>query len=449
MASASVPVEAELRLGPAAVPAENRFSVLDSFLFYGTFGVLLLGPLAFGAVEAWAIFLLEMAATLLLLLWTARQLLSGRLQITWNPLFAPMLAFSGILAVQIALRTSAYRYATANSALIYVVYGILSFLAVQSLQRSSQVKAVAWIFSIFGSTLAVFSIVQGIAENGKLYWLRTPRFGGWIYGPYVSHNHYAGLMEMLFPIALVLALTRHLRRDVKYLPVLAAVLMASTIFLCGSRGGMIAFVVQLATLGFIMKARKNRATLTAPVVLVGIAALVLWAGGAGFMTRVASIHSEARNELNTGLRLRIYRDGLRMFTYKPVLGWGLGTFPTVYPQFRSFYTNKFVNHAHNDYVQLLVETGLAGAIVMVWFLASLYRSGWRKLGNWQEDLNGAVALAALMGCTGILVHGLLDSNLQVPANAALFYTLAAIATANTKFGSHRRLRHHRHSTPPA
>jgi O-antigen ligase len=201
--------------------------------------------------------------------------------------------------------------------------------------------------------------VQGIAENGKLYWLRTPRFGGWIYGPYVSHNHYAGLMEMLFPIALVLALTRHLRRDVKYLPVLAAVLMASTIFLCGSRGGMIAFVVQLATLGFIMKARKNRATLTAPVVLVGIAALVLWAGGAGFMTRVASIHSEARNELDTGLRLRIYRDGLRMFTYKPVLGWGLGTFPTVYPQFRSFYTNKFVNHAHNDYVQLLVETGLS------------------------------------------------------------------------------------------
>ena len=449
MASASVPVEAELRPGPAAVPAENRFKVLDSFLFYGTFGVLLLGPLAFGAVEAWAIFLLEMAATVLLLLWTARQLLSGCLQITWNPLFAPMLGFGGILAVQIALHTSAYRYATANSALIYGVYGILSFLAVQSLQRSSQVKALAWIFSIFGSTLALFSIVQSIAGNGKLYWLRTPRFGGWIYGPYVNHNHYAGLMEMLFPIALVLALSRHPRRDVRYLPALAVVLMASTIFLCGSRGGMIAFVVQVATLGFIMKARKNRATLTAPLVLVGIAALVLWAGGAAFMTRVASIHSEARSELNTGLRFRIYRDGLGMFTYKPVLGWGLGTFPTVYPQFRSFYTNKFVNHAHNDYVQLLVETGLSGAIVILWFLASLYRGGWRKLGNWQEDLNAAVALAALMGCTGILVHGLLDSNLQVPANAALFYTLAAIATANTKFGSHRRLRHHRHSMPPA
>ena len=45
---------------------------------------------------------------------------------------------------------------------------------------------------------------------------------------------------------------------------------------------------------------------------------------------------------------------------KPVLGWGLGTFPVVYPEFRSFYTNFFVNEAHNDYLQLLAEMGLLG-----------------------------------------------------------------------------------------
>ena len=45
----------------------------------------------------------------------------------------------------------------------------------------------------------------------KLYWIRTPRFGGWIYGPYVNHNHYAGLMEMLAPIPLIFALTRRAR----------------------------------------------------------------------------------------------------------------------------------------------------------------------------------------------------------------------------------------------
>jgi len=37
----------------------------------------------------------------------------------------------------------------------------------------------------------------------QLYWMRQPRSGGWIYGPYVNHNHYAGLMEMLVPIPLI------------------------------------------------------------------------------------------------------------------------------------------------------------------------------------------------------------------------------------------------------
>ena len=56
------------------------------------------------------------------------------------------------------------------------------------------------------------------------------------------------------------------------------------------------------------------------------------------------------------------------------------------------------------------------------------------------DINGAVALAALVGCTGILVHSFFDFNLQVPANAALFYVLCAIAAAESRFGSHRRRR---------
>jgi hypothetical protein len=53
---------------------------------------------------------------------------------------------------------------------------------------------------------------------------------------------------------------------------------------------------------------------------------------------------------------------------------------------------------------------------------------------------GAVALACLLGCTGTLIHGFVDSNLQIPANAALFYSLCAIAAAKTKFGMRRRRR---------
>ena len=448
MASAELLTPANQNLAPTVV-AGGRFRVLDSILLYGTFSLLLVGPLAFGAVEPWAIFALSLGAVSLFLVWISRQLISGCLRVVPNALFAPMLAFALVLGLQLTFRTSAYAYATQSGVLLYCVYAVFAFLAAQFLQRTAQVKVLTAILITYGSLVALFAIVQSLSSNGKLYWVRTSGSGGWIYGPYVSHNHYAGLMEMLVPIALIAALNRNLRGNWKWAPASAAVLMASTIFLSGSRGGMIAFLVQMVFFAIMLSAEKNRQnTWIAAAILVVIAALILWVGGLDVVSRIGSIHSETRSELDNGLRLRIDRDGLRMISMRPILGWGLGTFPEVYPQFRSFYTNKFVNRAHDDYLQLAVETGLLGFAVAMWFVLVLYLAALKKIKDWQWDLNGAVALAALLGCTGILVHSFLDSNLQIPANAALFYVLTNVATAKTSFGSHRRVRHHRKTELP-
>ena len=97
----------------------------------------------------------------------------------------------------------------------------------------------------------------------------------------------------------------------------------------------------------------------------------------------------------------------------------------IYPEFRSFSTTFFVNEAHNDYVQLLVEMGASGFGVMIWFLAGvLPRRGDANWQNWETLCKRRARFAALLGCTGILVHSFFDFNLQIPANAALFYTLA-------------------------
>jgi len=130
--------------------------------------------------------------------------------------------------------------------------------------------------------------------------------------------------------------------------------------------------------------------------------------------------------LHDVLRLDILRDSLRMFARKPILGWGLGTFPDAYPAFRSFYTAFFINAAHNDYIQVLVETGLAGFTCVVWFIITLYRSGLRRFGSDRQDWRCVLRVATLVGCTGILVHSLFDFNLQVPANASLFYVFCAL-----------------------
>ena len=381
------------------------------------------------------------------MLWLVRLTISGSLRIVSNPLFRPILLFAFLVVIQIAFGLTAYRYQTIASALLYAAYACLVFLAIQLLQRTMHVKILAWLFCAYGTALALFAVLQSLSSSGKIYWLWEPPSGGWIYGPYVNHNHYAGLMEMLFPIPLVMALTRHVPRRWRLLPLTAAVLMAASIFLSGSRGGMLAFLVQAVVLGIFLSRKKNpRTTVAAGATLLVIAVLIFWIGGQGAVERLTSIHAEAKTEIAGGIRLAIDRDALTMFRKKPFLGWGLGTFATVYPQFRSFYSDKFVNHAHNDYLQLLAEMGLLGFGTMLWFLTLTIRGAIRKLGDWSWDFNAAVALATLLSCTGILVHSLLDSNLQIPANAALFYVLCAIAAADTKFGAHRRVRN-RHKTP--
>lgn len=94
---------------------------------------------------------------------------------------------------------------------------------------------------------------------------------------------------------------------------------------------------------------------------------------------------------------------------------------------------------------MLVETGLVGFGIAIWFLVLVFRKSAAKLNNWTETTNGAMTVAALLGCVGILVHSFLDFNLQIPANAALFYVLCAIAASPALYESQKKRilrRHH-------
>jgi O-antigen ligase len=259
----------------------------------------------------------------------------------------------------------------------------------------------------------------------------VPRMGGWIYGPYVNHNHYAGLMELLVPIPLVISLSRLAHEKTRIAAGVAAAIMVGTIFLSGSRGGMLAVFAELAIFGVILFRQKRsvRIALGLTAFAVVLVSLLVWLGGKELTTRVGSISQEARGEISGGMRLFIYKDGIRMFGHRPVLGWGLGTFPVVYPQFRSFYTNFFVNEAHNDYVQLMAEMGVLGFGAMVWFLTVMCRQARRKIAKWPTEVSGATTLACTLGVVGILLHSLVDFNLQIPANAALFFVFCSIAGA--------------------
>jgi O-antigen ligase len=186
---------------------------------------------------------------------------------------------------------------------------------------------------------------------------------------------------------------------------------------------MIAFVLELLVFSALAfgRTRRLRVAFGSLAVCAFVVALLVFVEKGQALDRLG--------DLRPGIRLQITKDSVRMFAHRPVFGWGLGTFPTVYPSYRSFYTNLFINEAHNDYAQLLVETGLLGFGLMLWFLIRLYQRAWPTSRRWEVKWDAALSLAAMLGCTGMLFHSFVDFNLQIPANAAMFYVLCGLAVS--------------------
>lgn len=401
---------------------EERDSVrpIDSALCAGLWVLLVFGVLAFGAVEPWSIAVQRGLALFLLLLWVASRLVKGAPPVVLPSCFAPALLFAGLIAVQIFAHT-AYQWATLNAAADYVAYGIVLFLtaqiAAQRRLRHQFLVLVIW----FGVLLAFFAIVQRFTSDSRIYWYLKPSSErAFPFGPYVNHNHYAGVMEMLAPFALVFSMSRKFRGSVRALIAFSAALMEVSVFLSESRGGMVAITAEILLLGILVFLHgSGLRKLLYMLVVVACVGLMVWLAGNRVADRFATVPYSTR--------LALARDSWHMAREHPLLGFGLGTFASVYPKYATFPTNLYFDHVHNDYLELLVETGWLGIACMVAFLVMVYRSALRRRRSWTMSEGAAISIAAAIGISGILVHSVSDFNLHIPANAALFFALAGIA----------------------
>jgi O-antigen ligase len=392
--------------------------------------LLIFAVLAFGGVDQWAIAVLEIGSALLLLFWIWPQISSGHLQLRANPIYAPVVLFGLIIVVQVVFGLSAYVHITRFELWKYGAYGSLFLLANQCERVGGH--RLLMVLAIFGFIVALFALVQYLAYNGKIYWFWPALPNS--FGPYVDHSHYAGLMEMLTPIPLAMALKDDAKRHSQLLWMVAGILMAATIFVCGSRGGMTAFAVQIVFLaGLFITRRSPRTAWGLFVICLAIGALAFWIDSGRVLKQLGGMLDPLANASLTS-RLEVVRDVPRMVRVRPIAGWGLGLFPIIYPQYRSFTTDLVVNQAHNDYLQVLVETGILGFACVVWFIVNLYRSGLQNLGA-HSRVASVRALGPLVGCTGILVHSFSDFNLHIPANAALFFVLSGIASGRQNIRS--------------
>ncbi|HYB61404.1 MAG TPA: O-antigen ligase family protein [Methylomirabilota bacterium] len=384
--------------------------------------------LAHGAVEPWSEAVLEIGAGLLLVLWCALVLHEENPEVNWNNLLWPLAGFWLIAAVQSLGRLTVYPFATHIEWLKGSALVLLVFLAVQAFQTADQWRKFVWFLLIFGFVVSLFAIIQHFTFNGKLYWVRELRFGGVPFGPYVDRDHFAGFVELIAPAGLSLLILRGERRELWPMLTMFTLLPIGALFLSASRGGIIGFLCEVVLLlGLVFFRRmEGKTVLAGVIVLVLVAGVVGWLGIGRALERFEQYRGL---EVTESRRVEMTRDTWKIFLDHPVLGTGFGTLQSVFPRYETLYDGRVVNHTHNDYVELLGETGATGGILAILFLALLLLRSWRAMDAGRGSLELALHVGALVACFGILVHSLVDFNLHIPSNALIFLLQAILATS--------------------
>jgi O-antigen ligase len=315
---------------------------------------------------------------------------------------------------------------------------MLFFLAGQFLAQATepQWRKMGLALTLYTFAIAVFATLQFFSSHNLVYWaIPSP---GYTFGPYVNHNHYAGLMEMLIPLAVASALPAIRKHPSAVLLGFVALIPIASLLLSGSRGGSISLVLEVvlaAILIFLCGPRRARKAAAGVGGLAIIAAVVLffWMAPRQIAERLATMADATHSpEVALADRLAPAKDSLRIFCDHSWLGAGLGSFETVFPQYQSFPSDFTWDHAHNDYAEALAETGIVGGALILFSLGLFFRLAFRNLRERLWHREGLLQIGAAIGCCGLLVHSLVDFNLHIPANAAWFAVCAAIATCVPK-----------------
>jgi len=400
------------------------------FLRVGICALVAFSVAAHGGVEDWARAALETSAGALLIFWAARFCFyrhDEEKKIVVTPLLFPLIGLALLALGQLLFRATASTYDTRMQLNLLIADCIVLFLAAQVFRASNEWRTFVWFVMVFGFVVSIFGILQQLTFNGKLYWFREMRYGGIPFGPYVNRNHFAAFVELVFPVALVPLVLGKVRKERWIVVGLFGLLPIGALFLSASRGGVISFGVQLAVLILIMILRRTggKHALAGGLVLLLAFLLVSWLGVHQVLDRFSSLQSL---EVTTGKRASMRYDTWRVFLDHPWTGTGLGTLPTVFPAYETLYDAKFVNHAHNDYLEALADTGIVGGACCAAFVGTLFFFSLRQLLQTDKPFAAALHISGLVACVGFLVHSFVDFNLHIPSNALLFFLMAYLAT---------------------
>ena len=433
-------------------------------------GLLTFAPFAYGGVEEWAELVVVALAMMLGTCVAMRLLLFPDLPLIRTWAFLPLVLFLALVTIQLlplpaglisifspnTVRTrthllsdlpdaantlksfpiSLYPYATRHDFRLVISASSLFFAVSQYYRKPEQIKRLLVSIAMIGSAVGLLAFAQDLSGSERIYFVGPPGRGRASAGPFIHYSHFSQFMNLCIGVMLSLLLVvlyRKFRRggfkaselylrwrDASFRPAwllaIAISMGVTTIFMSGSRGGMLATLIAFALLTFSLskiKSLPGQGWLIVPIALMvfGVASFF------GFDAAINRLDTLLHHD-QTGGRMQILKDLTREWKQYPLIGTGLGTHEVVYPQYDRSTELALATHAEDEYAQVIEESGFVGLFLVLCFATIIWVNFVKALRH--GDISSQLIVAGLgFGLIAVNVHSLTDFGQHMPAVACL------------------------------
>jgi len=291
--------------------------------------------------------------------------------------------------------------------------------------------------AMYGSVMTLSGIEYG-------FFFEKYAYIGVATGTFINRNHLAGYLNMGIAVGIgvliaglgkenTLRTVRQWSRKIVQLLLSKKAQLRIYIALCTialvlthSRMGNAAFFISLTVAALLalkltLHARKTMLFLVVSIIIIDLLIVSSWFG----LEKVAERLEKTSTDTEQRDEVALYT--LNQWSDYFITGSGGGTYHYIFPKYRGFEIKPHYYHAHNDILEFAAETGIIGIVLLISIVLLSLFTAIKALSLRRESLMIGLAFTATMAILALSIHSFVDFNLQVPANAATFMVILALA----------------------
>lgn len=361
----------------------------------------------------------QVAVSFAFIFWLIRMFLTKKLCLETNPLNVPIFAF--LIAAAIGVLT-AVDFRHSLKGYMSLAWISIFFLPANNVKDVTQFKRLMRIFVLIITIAGAYAIFQhftridffGNVKHLQKSFARSPGF-------FDSPQTFGNYILLALPIVIGLSFYSNTVREKRWLRLSSLIVLSATIFsyVRGVWLGVIGGLVFMAFMG-----SKRLFLLVVTGIIVCSLSLVVFPSSR-FARRVIETFSSERP---VGDRIYFWQGSLRIIRDYPITGVGWKGFRKVYPKYKPAEGRQLVSFAHNNFIDVAVQSGFLGLGIFLWLLTTIYKVGFRIFSQLGNGYFKGIAWGFLGSFTAFLVGGLSQYNFGDSEVVMLFYFLLGMVT---------------------